>query len=458
MCIDAALCCRTSKHQIKMKIRLFLAALLGFATTLEAQKTTAANAATSAATDSAARADSIALVKQLEKELGTDSAAATTQTDQTASAPRAAGGYMNIGFVSLTDAGWSTAKDIEALQPGDHDPRVRGFTVPNAEISLDGAVDPYFKGFSNIVFKIDPNGDTGVELEEAYALTTSLPANLQVKFGQFFAEFGRQNPQHPHSWAFVDQALVLSRMFGPDGLRSQGVRLSWLLPTSFYSEALIGVFNSKGGTTSSFRSPESAEIHGGVPVERDPSGFKDMLIVPRFATSFDLTETQTVVLGTSAAFGPNNSGPSAQTRVYGIDGYWKWKPATAEAGFPFLSMQAEALWRSYDAAKRIEEGSSKVLPAEVLKDRGAYAQLLWGIKPRVVAGVRSDWSTGDPAAFESAIRVDRFRLAPNFTWYPTEFSKFRVQYNYDDRKGLGTDHSLWFQFEFLIGAHAAHKF
>ena len=32
------------------------------------------------------------------------------------------------------------------------------------------------------------------------------------------------------------------------------------------------------------------------------------------------------------------------------------------------------------------------------------------------------------------------------------------QYNYDDRKGIGTDHSLWFQFEFLLGAHAAHKF
>ena len=443
-----------------MKNRIFLAALLGISSTLRAQ-IVPPKADTSAKADSAARADSIALVKEIEKELGgtgTDTAAAP-QADQPPSAPpRATGGYMNIGFVALTDAGWSSAKDVEALQRGDHDPHVNGFTVPNAEISLDGAVDPYFKGFSNIVFKIDPNGETGVELEEAYALTTSLPANLQLKFGQFFTEFGRQNPQHPHSWAFVDQPLVLNRMFGPEGLRSQGIRLSWLLPTSFYSEALISVFNSNGGTASSFRSPESSEIHGGVPVDRLVSGFKDMLIVPRLATSFDLTETQTVVLGASAAFGPNNSGPSAQTKVYGIDGYWKWKPAAAEAGFPFLSMQGEALWRSYDAAEREAEGSTATLPAEVLKDRGAYAQFLWGIKPRIVAGLRSDWSTGDPAAFESDVRVDRFRLSPNFTWYPTEFSKFRVQYNYDDRKGLGTDHSLWFQFEFLIGAHASHKF
>jgi hypothetical protein len=416
--------------------------------------------------DSIAKADSIALVQQLEKELGN----AAGDTAAAAAGPRASGGYMNIGFVALTDAGWSTASDVEALELGDHDPHVRGFTMPNAEISLDGAVDPYFKGFSNIVLKIDSQGETGIELEEAYALTTSLPANLQIKAGQFFAEFGRQNPQHPHSWAFVDQPLVLGRMFGPEGLRSQGLRLSWLVPTPNYTEALIGVFNSLGGTTSSFRSPESTDIHAGAVVDRPVNGLQDMLIVPRINTSFDLTDTQTLVLGVSAAFGPNNSGPSARTEVYGLDAYWKWKAPDAEQGFPFISMQAEALMRRYDAAQRFAFDRPDVaLPSETLKDRGAYAQALWGIKPRIVAGLRGDWVRGDNAAFESvlqareaefdsSLRANRFRLSPNITWYPTEFSKLRMQYNYDDRTGIGSDHSLWFQFEFLIGAHAAHKF
>ena len=407
--------------------------------------------------DSVARVDSIALVKQLEKELGQQTA--DTSGAAAAQGPRATGGYMNIGFVALTDAGWSTAKDIGALDVGDHDPKVRGFTIPNAEISLDGAVDPYFKGFSNIVLKIDSAGNTGIELEEAYALTTSLPLNLQLKFGQYFAEFGRQNSQHPHAWSFVDQPLVLSKMFGPDGLRSQGLRLSWLVPTPFYTEALISVMNSNGGTTSSFRSPESTEIHGGVLDARPVNGIQDMLIVPRLATSFDITDSQTLLLGVSGAFGPNNSGPSARTQIYGVDGYWKWKPAAAQAGFPFLSLQSEALIRRYNAAQRISADLVPVpLPAEKLKDQGMYAQVLWGIKPRIVAGLRGDWSTGTAGAFDSEIRGNRFRASPNLTWYPTEFSKFRVQYNYDDRRLIGTDHSLWFQFEFLIGAHAAHKF
>lgn len=400
-----------------------------------------------------ARMDSLARAR-----VGGEPAAAPA-AQQPSSPSRTGGAYMNIGFVALTDFGWSSEPDVGSLQLGDHDPAVRGFTIPNTELALDGAVDPYFKGFSNIVFKLDSEGETGVELEETYFLTTSLPWNLQVKGGQFFTEFGRQNVLHPHSWAFVDQPLVLNRLFGPDGLRSQGVRVSWLAPTQWYAEVMLSVLNSAGGTTFSFRSDESSDIHGGVPTERGVRGPQDLLFVPRVATSFDLTATQTLILGASAAVGPNNSGPSARAQVYGADLYWKWKSATAHQGFPFVSWQTEVLYRRYEAADRIAaDDSTLMLFAETLRDRGVYSQVLWGIRPRVVAGLRGEFASGDDAAFTPQLRADRFRLSPNLTWYPTEFSKLRLQYNYDHREGIGPDHSLWLQLEFLLGAHAAHKF
>lgn len=385
-------------------------------------------------------------------------AAGPATAQQPAPPGRAAGSYMNLSFVGLMDAGWSTEPDVGSLQLGDHDPHVRGFTIPNGELALDGTVDPHFKGFTNIVYKLDSSGETGVELEEMYFLTTSLPANLQLKGGQFFAEFGRQNAQHPHAWAFADQPLVLNRMFGPEGLRSQGVRLSWLAPTPWYAEAMVAVFNSAGGTAFSFRSDESSEIHGGIPVERAVNGLGDLLFVPRIATSFDVTATQTLLVGVSGAFGPNNSGPDAGTQVYGADVYWKWKSAKAHQGFPFVSFQAEALGRRYAAAQRTSSAGAFTLPAETLRDRGAYAQILWGLKPLLVAGLRGEFASGDTASFDSELRADRYRVSPNVTWYPSEFSKVRLQYNLDHREGLGADHSVWLQFEFLLGAHAAHKF
>src|SRR5439155_1238140 len=241
-------------------------------------------------------------------------------------------------FDALMNVGWSTASDpSQYLQLGDHDPINRGFSLRNAEIVMDGAVDPYFKGFGNIVFKLDKNNETSVELEEAYLQSTSLPANLQVKVGQFFANFGRQNPQHPHTWAFVDQPLILNRMFGGDGLRNVGARVSWLVPTPWYAELFLGVFNGGGGTAFSFRNPETEGTHGRTPLDRGLDQVDDLLFVPRIASSFDLTDTQTLVLGASAALGPNDSGAGTRTEIYGLDAYWKWKRKDADAGFPFVS-------------------------------------------------------------------------------------------------------------------------
>ena len=181
--------------------------------------------------------------------------------------------------------------------------------------------------------------------------------------------------------------------------------------------------------------------------------------MPRVSSSFDITDDQTIVIGVSGAFGPNNTGPTARTSIVGADLYWKWKSPTARQGFPFVSFQTEALARSYDAQAGPDFPSNDViLPSERLKDQGAYFQALWGIKPLLVAGLRAEYATGDAASFLADARADRSRYSPNLTWYPTEFSKLRVQYNFDHRVGIGNANSLWFQIEFLLGAHAAHKF
>src|SRR5437667_369267 len=60
-------------------------------------------------------------------------------------------------------------------------------------------------------------------------------------------------------------------------------------------------------------------------------------------------------------------------------------------------------------------------------------------------------------------RQSRWRLSANLTWYPTEFSKIRLQYNQDfleENFFLSAQQveSVFLQWEFILGAHGAHKF
>ncbi|HLF31007.1 MAG TPA: hypothetical protein VI566_08265 [Xanthomonadales bacterium] len=358
---------------------------------------------------------------------------------------------FNIGLSALSSAGGSSATDAQLakLQAGAHDPDRNGFTVQNVELFFGGAVDPYLDGQANLIFQIDRDGETVVELEEAFLTTRALPYGLQIKAGQYFTEFGRQNSQHPHTWVFADQPVVLSRFFGGDGLRSQGARFAWLTPLPWYSEISLGAQNAKGETVTSFLWAPDETVGGYTLIDRGGARkARDLLWSGRWLNGVDLSDTLSANLGVSALVGPNASGSDTDTRIAGLDLYMKWRPLVNERGFPFIAWQTEWLTRDYQT------------PDGTLKDRGGYTQVLWGFRPRWVGGLRFESAYGKHSDGTDPLRDRRERYAANLSFYPTEFSKLRLQYNHDWAEHLPghTEDSLWLQYEFNMGAHTAHKF
>ena len=370
--------------------------------------------------------------------------------------------YMNISFDSVFALAASSERHLDRLEVGDHDPQQRGFNARNAEIALDGAVDPYFEGFANIVLKLDNNNQTEIELEEAFLQTTGLPYGLQVKGGQFFDAFGRINPTHPHTWEVADSPLVNGRLLGPDGLRGVGAQVAWTIPVPWYAQAIFAVQNGRGGTAYSFRNPgDGGVFYGRMTIDREAGALHDLVYVPRLETSFNPSDTQTVLIGASGAFGMNETGSETHTQVYGADFLYKWKSARAEGGFPFVKWQTEATYRRFEAGR----GLDNLFPIdETFRDWGVYSQVLWGFKKGWVAGIRGDYLHMQESAFtDDDTRQSRARISANLTWYPTEFSKIRLQYNHDfleENAFLAARDvdSIFLQFEFILGAHGAHKF
>jgi hypothetical protein len=370
--------------------------------------------------------------------------------------------YMNISLDGLFALAYSSARDLHNIEVGDHDPQQRGFNARNIELAFDGAVDPYFEGFANIVFKLDNDNETEVEVEEAFMQTTSLPYNLQLKAGQFFAAFGRLNPTHPHTWDFVDTPLVNGLFLGPDGLRGVGAQTSWTLPLPWYSQLIFASQNGRGSTGFSFRNPgDDGMFFDRITTDREARGLQDFVWIPRFENSFNLSDTQTVLAGVSGAFGSNETGANSRTQIYGADLLYKWKSSHAEGGFPFVKWQTEFMYRRFQAGR----GADDSFPvAETFHDWGLYSQVLWGFKKGLVAGIRGDIVDMQDSKFTDDLdRQPRWRLSANITWYPTEFSKIRLQYNQDFLEqnfflSAREVESVFLQWEFILGAHGAHKF
>ncbi|HVR85612.1 MAG TPA: hypothetical protein VMU54_14945 [Planctomycetota bacterium] len=396
----------------------------------------------------------------------------------TPSAPPSGSAFklIDLAFDILAVGGTSSASEAEMrdLEAGGHDPKNRGFTMQNVELTFAGVVDPYLRGDANIVLQIDQNGDTTIELEEAYLTTLEFPYNLQLKAGQYFSQFGRLNATHPHTWDFVDQPVINSRLLGEDGFRGPGGQLSWLTPLPFFAELTGSVQNAQGGTAKSFRDVPGDVIDGRTIVGRPVRSLGDIAYVIRLKTSFDPTDELTIVPGVSALFGPNASALDTRTGIYGMDFYAKWKPLANDQGWPFVAWQTETMRRTYQAGAVFDTTGVLLAGRKTLEDWGAYSQVVWGFARPWTMGLRFDYANGQRDSYAAGVGVPAYdsvddpfrdrreRGTIDLTYYPSEFSKVRIQYNYDHSPFLsnvsGDAHSVYVQFEILFGAHGAHKF
>ncbi|MCX8072952.1 MAG: hypothetical protein N3C12_10930 [Candidatus Binatia bacterium] len=395
---------------------------------------------------------------------------------------------LDLSLDAMVAAGASTATDAElegGLQAGGHDPIRRGFTLQQAELSLIGAVDPYFVGEAHVLFS-----SHGAELEEAFLTTTSLPWGLQVEAGHMLTEYGLLNPLHPHAWDWIDQPVILSRLLGPEGLRSPGVRVGWLSPLPWFSEVHLGAQNAnEGETTASFLTSEPV---GGRPATRlSTRSLADLLYLVRWQNFWNVTPSGGLLLGANILHGPNSTGSDGTTWIYGADFKYRWRAENNFRGWPFFLLQGEVHKRDFTAAyylpaseagahtvalhgfvPRHSDGSADIptplpevpLPGAILRDVGFYAQGLYGFRYGWAAGLRLEFASGKGQSLAGRaldpLRSDRWRLSPLLVWLPTEYSRLRLQYNYDRAQFLPDRdaHTVWLSAEILYGRHPTHKY
>jgi len=339
----------------------------------------------------------------------------------------------------------------------------RGFNLNYGELSLYSQVDPYFDLSATIPFS-----ENGVELEEAFFRTTSLPWGLQMKGGKFRSSFGRLNVQHEHVWDFADAPLVNRAFFGEDGLVEKGVQINWLAPAPFY--LLLGGEILQGENSASFGTGAVNWQKNGVTFSQD-SPQQPNLFVAYLKSSVDFGSLS-LLGGLSYAQGQTRQNASAaqmaygDTKIYGVD-------LTAKYfidSYRYLSWQNEYMYRHMNLTAETDPATDNPdQPLNVfgkeLKQSGFYSQLVYRFAQRWRIGARYDRFVQNDV-YVNGLKQDLpgglDRVSAMLEFKPTEFSTLRLQFNRDNSLFDGTNrepvNSVFLQFNMAIGAHGAHAY
>lgn len=346
---------------------------------------------------------------------------------------------------------------------GEAGPGEPGFALGHNELVVSANVDDKFYGkFTTALAEHD--GETEVEIEEAYLEALGLGGGLGLRAGRFYSGIGYLNAQHAHQWDFSDAPLIYRGLFG-DQVRDDGLQLTWLAPTdqylSFGGEILRGdnypligeggnspdawsLFAKTGGDIGISHSWQAglSWLHGDIAGREAGSGH-----------DHDDADHADEAHPAPAFYGDSD--------VYGLDFVWKWAPdgnrrqRNLQLQFEYYRRDESGYLVSGD-----EDGSYDG------RQSGWYAQAVYQFLPQWRVGARYDWLTSsvsgssaeliDEAGLDSGGHDPR-RFSLMTDWSNSEFSRIRLQYERDESGPESFD--LWtVQYLLSLGAHGAHDY
>jgi len=274
-----------------------------------------------------------------------------------------------------------------------------GFAVGETELIINANVDDKFTAWLTAALAFE-DGESVLEIEEAWVETTALPAGFAARMGRFASGIGYLNEKHSHQWDFTDLPLPYQAFF--DGRHvDNGVQLRWLAPTDLYMELGGEVLQGEG----------------------DPSGLASSSLFANVGGD--------VGAGSSWLAGASYLDLDDMTSLSAAHFVWKWAP--------------QGNWKQRNFVFQTEYFERR----ELGTDTGWYAQAVYQPFQRWRFGARADGLDLDG--------VDPQRFSLMMDWSNSEFSRLRLQIARDD-DGAETSSEWGLQYIHSIGAHGAHSF
>jgi hypothetical protein len=290
---------------------------------------------------------------------------------------------------------------------------------------------------------------------------------MTLKGGRFYSGIGYLNEIHAHAWDFADQPLAYQAFFGGQ-LGQDGVQLKWLAPTDLFLEfgAELGSGDAFPGTRDDGNGFNTWALfaHAGGDVGESVAWRAGVSFVD--ADAADRAWEGTDALGLDVV---NEFTGSSKTWI--ADATFKYAPG-GDARRNALELQAEYLQREEDGELGFDTGGAGLVGRYASDQDAWYVQAVYRFAPRWRAGLRYDsLDSGTPRIglvrdgtlgrddFPLLVPATPTRVTVMADWSPSEFTRLRAQYAWDDARDSGNTDEQWLlQYIYAIGAHGAHKF
>ena len=335
-------------------------------------------------------------------------------------------------------------------------PGSRGFSLGESELGLAANIDPWLRGAANI--SLHP--DNTVSVEEAFIQTTSLSNGMSLKAGRFFSGVGYLNSQHAHTWDFVDNPLAYQAFLGTQ-YGDDGVQLHWLAPTDQYLElgAELGRGRSFPGSDTGRNGAgmSALTLHTGGDVGDSHNWRAGVSLLTALATDQSMTTMD------SSGGTVINSAFTGNTRVWVLDGVWKWAP-NGNATRTNFKLQGEYLQSTRSGSLSYDPGNGSLSDAYRAEQSGWYLQGIYQFMPGWRVGLRTERlnpGTTDYAINPALLASSGFQPSKNslmVDFNPSEFSRIRLQLTQDKSREGVTDSLVFLQYQMSLGAHGAHSY
>jgi len=302
---------------------------------------------------------------------------------------------------------------------------VNQIEMREAELNIYSNIDPFIRAFALI------SGGDEACIEEAYFLTSSLPFDLQIRGGKFFANLGRLNKIHTHDLPFVDQPLTMQNFLGNPELeedeevflnyepqyKGSGAEILWLAPTKFYWRLLVGAFNQFTD-----RGPESFFAqYLGVPegFRFRNRGIKNLSYTFGSRWFFELGEDHSIRIDAYGNYDAPNKDLKRTMEILALS--YRWLPLDY------------GLYRGMEWTTEFFANQERFPQADIHLERqntwGMYSYIDYKLDNRFSLSFMGGWSQ-----FRFNRDAEAWQLGSAISYKPSERQRIRAQIDYIDKQ------------------------